>query len=403
MKQNQLIKSYGSSIILILAIIFGSIVGYFLGEKARIFESIANLFLNLLFCIVVPLIFVSLVSSIANSKTSSIFGKTIVIMVIVFAISGIISSVFGLFVCSLIEFNPNIILSEKINDIHSSADVLSIFTVGNFYELFARKNLIPLIVFALFFGVALLKCKNDCPTVINFFNELNKAISKMVNFIMMFAPIGLACFFAVLFGTTGGQITADISKAIIIFFILSPVYFIAHNAIFAYAANGFSGVKSLFKNILTSVAVALGTCSSVAVIPSNIQAGKKIGISEGVNTLVISLAASLHKPGSVVLAIFKMAVLCAIYDIDLFTIENMIKAVIVAILVGSVVGPIPTGGYISEMLVVGAFGLPAAEALPIAILIGTVADAPATMLNAASDVSATMCVDKFVNKGKENE
>ncbi len=391
------LKSYRSSLFLIIAIVIGSITGYFLGENAKIFEGIANLFLNLLFCIVVPLIFVSLISSIANSKSSSVFGKIILVMVAVFLVSGIISGAFGLFVCSLVNFDSNIILSEKISDVKTSTDVLSMFSVGNFYELFARKNLIPLIIFAIIFGVALLKTKDECESVIKFFTELNKAISKMVNFIMLFAPIGLACFFAVLFGTTGGQITADISKAIILYFIISPIYFIIHNAFFAYIAGGISGVKKLFQNILTSVLVALGTCSSVAVIPSNIKAGEKIGISEGVNTLVISLAANLHKPGSVVIAIFKMAVVCAIFNIDLFTLENMIKAVIVAILIGSVVGPIPTGGYISEMLVVSTFALPI-EALPIVILIGTVGDAPATMLNAASDVSATMVVDKYVGK-----
>lgn len=388
-------RNYSQSLFLISSIIFGSIIGFFMQEKALMFESLANLFLNLLFCIVVPLIFVSLVSSVANAKSSSVFGKTIFVMLIVFLISGIISGVFGLAFFSLFDFNTNIVLSEKLNDIKSSADVLSMFSVGNFYELFARKNLIALIVFALFFGVALLKCKDECGKVIGFFNELNIVISKMVSFIMMFAPIGLACFFAVLFGTTGKQITDDIAKAIIAYFLITPIYFAIHNAIFSYIAGGFNGVCLFFKNILTSVAVALGTCSSVAVIPSNIKAAEKIGVSDGVNTLVTSLAASLHKPGSVLLAILKIAVVCAIFNIDLFSFENMCKALIVAILIGSVVGPIPTGGYISEMLVVGAFNLPI-EALPIVILIGTVADAPATLLNAASDVSATMVVDKFI-------
>lgn len=392
-------KSYRQSLLLILAIFIGSVVGYFMQEKALMFESLANLFLNLLFCIVVPLIFVSLVSSIANAKSSSVFGKTILVMILVFLVSGIISGIFGLAFFSLFDFKTNVALS-RIDDVKTSADVLSMFSVGNFYELFTRKNLIPLIVFALFFGVALLKCKEECKNVINFFSELNIVVNKMVNFIMMFAPIGLACFFAVLFGTTGKQITDDLAKAIIAFFLITPVYFIIHNAIFAYFADGINGVKLFFKNILTSVIVALGTCSSVAVIPSNIKAASNIGVNPNVNTLVTSLAASLHKPGSVVLAILKMAVVCAIFNIDLFTASNMIKAIIVAILIGSVVGPIPTGGYISEMLVVGAFNLPI-EALPIVILIGTIADAPATLLNAASDVSATMVVNKYVGKKDE--
>lgn len=392
-----ILNNYRQSIILIISIIIGAITGYFMQEKALVFESLANLFLNLLFCIVVPLIFVSLVSSVANAKSTTVFGKTIAIMIVVFLISGVFASLIGLGLCSLIDFNSNLVLTQKLSDVKTSADVLSMFSVGNFYELFARKNLIPLIVFALFFGIALLKCKDECASVIKFFTQLNIVINKIVSFIMMFAPIGLACFFAVLFGTTGKQITDDIAKAISIFFIFTPFYFVLHNALFAYAAAGVSAVKALFKNILTSVAVSLGTCSSVAVIPSNIKAASNIGVKDSVNTLVSSLAASLHKPGSVVLAIIKMAVVCAIFNIDLFTIENMIKAIIVAILIGSVVGPIPTGGYISEMLVVGAFDLPA-EALPIVILIGTVADAPATLLNAASDVSATMLVDRYVKK-----
>lgn len=394
-------NNYKSSLILLISIIAGSLIGLLLGEKAIILKGIANLFLNLLFCVVVPLIFISLITSIANSKNSNIFKQSIIIMLIIFFISGLISSISGLFVCYFFDFSTNIKLDEKISNIYSNSDVLSMFSVSNFYELFSRQNLIALIVFSVIFGIALLNNKEKCNNVLIFFNELNIIITKLTNIIMKFAPIGLACFFAVTFGTSNNNISSGISKAIIIFFTLTPIFFIIYNTLFAYIANKKQGVKELFKNIPTSIMVSLGTCSSVAVIPSNIKACRNLNINENINTLTISLAANINKPGSVLLAIFKIAVLCAVFNIDLFTTENIIKAIIVAILIGSVVGPIPTGGYISEMIIVNTFFLPVEQALPIAILIGTIADAPATMINAASDVSVTMVVDKFM-KGKQD-
>lgn len=395
----EILKNYKSSFILLGAILLGSLVGNIMGEGAKIFEPVANLFLNLLYCLVVPMIFISLVSSIANAQSNSKLGKIIFIMMVIFALSEIIAALFMLFFTQFYEVATTYNFGTASEFSKGNSDFLSMFSVGNFYELFSRSNLTALIVFSLIFGVALLKLKDTSDIVIKFFAQLNEVIVKMVSFVMFFAPLGLGCFFAVLIGTSKGMVTADLSKAILVYFIAAIIYYFVSNFILAYLAGGFSGAKKYFKYIITPTLVSLGTCSSAATIPSNLIAGKNIGISDEVKNLVVPFGCNLHKSGAVLITILKITFMCSVFGVDLFTFDNLITAIFVSVLASSVMGAIPAGGYVGEIFIISAFGFPP-EAIPVMVLIGTITDAPATAINATNDVSAAMLVDKIVNKTK---
>lgn len=395
----EILKNYKSSFILLGAILIGSLTGHIMGESAKIFEPIANLFLNLLYCLVVPMIFVSLVSSIANANSNSKLGKIIFIMMLIFLVSEIFAAIFMLFFTQFYDVATAYNFSSTSEIKQGNNDFLSMFSVGNFYELFSRQNLTALIVFSLIFGVALLKLKETSSIVIQFFSQLNDVIVKMVSFVMFFAPIGLGCFFAVLIGSSKGMINADLSKAILVYFIAAIIYFFISNFILAYLSGGFKAAKKYFKHIITPTLVSLGTCSSAATIPSNLIAGKSININDEVKNLVIPFGCNLHKSGAVLITILKITFMCSVFGVNLFTFENLIIAIFVSVLASSVMGAIPAGGYVGEIFIISAFNFPP-EAIPVMVLIGTITDAPATAINATNDVSAAMLVDKIVNKNK---
>ena len=156
--------------------------------------------------------------------------------------------------------------------------------------------------------------------------------------------------------------------------------------------------------MLSPAVTALATCSSMAAIPVNLEATKKMGIPKDIRETVVPLGASMHKDGSVMGVILKITVLFSVFEMDFSGFSTIALAMLIAVLGGTVMGAIPNGGMIAEMLIISLYGFPM-EALPVIAAIATIIDAPATMLNATGDNVASMLVAKRVEgkKWTENE
>ncbi|WP_239679679.1 dicarboxylate/amino acid:cation symporter, partial [Brachyspira hyodysenteriae] len=333
-----ILKNYKFSFILIFGMIVGSIIGVVFGEKAVVLQPIADIFLNLLYCCVVPMIFVSLVYSIANMENTSKIGKVLFIMILIFIVTETLAAIYMLVIT--IIFNPaegvDIAMNETISNITSNSNILGMFTVNDFPLLWSRQNLMALIVFAIIVGIAVVKSGEAGKPVVNLFASLTTIISKVVSYVMYIAPIGLGAFFASLVGTNGSAISGPLSRALIIYFIAAAIFYFASNTIFAYLSAGMNGVKLFWKYIIPPSLVSLGTCSSAATIPTNLIAGKKIGIPDDINDLTIPMGCNLHKAGATLITILKITFMCSMFNVNILEPQNMITAIIVSVLASSV-------------------------------------------------------------------
>ncbi len=140
---------------------------------------------------------------------------------------------------------------------------------------------------------------------------------------------------------------------------------------------------------------ALGTCSSMATMPINLEAAPKMGVPQEVCDVVIPVGAALHKDGSVIGGVLKILFAMSLFQQQL-TFERLLVAVGVAILVGVVVGAIPSGGMMGEMLILSVFGFPP-ETLPLLAAISVIIDPLATLLNATGDNVAAMMVTRMTS------
>ncbi|MEI0592661.1 dicarboxylate/amino acid:cation symporter [Brachyspira pilosicoli] len=395
-----ILKNYKFSFILILGMLVGSIIGVIFGEKATVLQPIADIFLNLLYCCVVPMIFVSLVYSISNMENTNKLGKVLGIMIVIFLLAETIAAIYMLIIT--IIFNPaegaNIAMNETINNMTSNSNILAMFTVNDFPLLWSRQNLMALIVFAMLIGIATVKVGEVGKPVVKFFGSLTSIISKVVSYVMYIAPIGLGAFFATLVGQNGAALSGPLSRALIIYFIAAVVFYFLSNTVFAYLAYGIKGVKLFWKYIIPPSLVSLGTCSSAATIPTNLIAGKNIGIPDDINDLTIPMGCNLHKSGATLITILKITFMCSMFNINILEPQNIITAILVSVLASSVMGAIPAGGYVGEIFIISAFNFPP-ESIPIMVLIGTITDAAATAINATNDVGAGMLLARIF-KGK---
>lgn len=120
-----------------------------------------------------------------------------------------------------------------------------------------------------------------------------------------------------------------------------------------------------------------------------------MGVNKDIRETVIPLGAALHKDGSVMGGVLKIAFLFGIFNMNFSGLGTLSLVIGISLLVGVVMGAIPSGGMIGEMLILTLFGFPP-EALPIIAAISTLIDPPATMLNASGDNVTAMMVSRLV-------
>jgi len=392
------LKNYKSSLYLLLAMIVGSVIGAIWKEKIMFLQPVADTFLNLLFCLVVPIVFLSLVSAIAGMKNLKKLSQILTSMMGIFILTGVVAAVYMLIV--VVAFDPSkgaqVVMTEVPTDLAANNNFLSMFTVGDFPLLFSRKSLMALIVFAISIGVAIVSIGEKAKAALDFFNSMLEITMKLVTYVMKLAPIGLAAFFATLIGQYGTEIAGPLSRSIIIYLIAAVVYYFASNTIFAFIGGGSEGVSLFWKNIIPPTLTALGTCSSAASIPTNLIAAENIGITDEVKSISIPMGANLHKDGAVLIQILKIGFMCSMYGMNILEPKTLITAIVVSVVASTVMGAIPAGGYVGEIFIISAFNFPP-ESIPIMVLIGTITDAPATAINVTGDIGVAMILNRIID------
>jgi Na+/H+-dicarboxylate symporter len=211
---------------------------------------------------------------------------------------------------------------------------------------------------------------------------------------MKLGPIGLGAYFAYQVAVFGPSLFGTYAHVMGVGYGVSLFYYAAFFSIYAFIAGGLSGIKRYWRNNIIPSATAVGTCSSIATIPANLEAAKKMGVSEIVTGITIPLGAILHKDGSSVSSILKMTIVFSLFGRSFNSPEVIMLALGMTVLVSIVEGGIPNGGYVGELLFISVYGLPP-EALPPAIIIGTLIDPVATLLNATGDTVAAMMINRF--------
>ncbi|MCR2043352.1 dicarboxylate/amino acid:cation symporter [Anaerosalibacter massiliensis] len=394
---------YKFPIILLSSIILGCIIGLIMGEKASVLKPFGDIFLNAMFTIVVPLVFVTITSAVSSMADMRRLGKILGSMLLVFVITGLIASIIMITVVNIFPPAKGVHIempkAEEIEPLKTSEQIVAAITVTDFTELISRKNMLPLIIFSIFFGLCVGLIGEKGQKIAEGLNILSEVFLKMVSIIMYYAPIGLGAYFAALIGTFGPELLGSYARAMVIYYPICIVYFFVAFSLYSYFAGGINGVKLYFKTIFPVAITSLATQSSVASLPVNLDAARKMGVPKDVRDIVIPIGATAHMDGSCLSAILKISFMFGIFDMPFKGIGTYLTAIIISILSGVVMSGVPGGGLIGEMLIVNLYGFPA-EAFPIIATIGYLVDPPATMINVTGDSLASMMVTRII-EGKD--
>ena len=402
----KIIKNYKQSIILIGSLIIGTIVGLIFKEKATVLEPLGTLFINMLLVVVVPLIFLSITTSIGKIDKPKRVGKILRSIIIAFVFTSLVSVVIGLTSLKIRLVDSGdakkiTALLDESTEVSDDASVLdklvNSVSTNDFVNLLSKNNILALIVISILSGLAINKSGEKGKSFLKVLDSSYEVLQNLIKILMYYAPIGLGCYFASFTGTFGASVTQGFVKMLVIYTILVLfIYFVIYS-LYAYMAAGKIGVKKYWANIIPASVTALSTCSSAASIPVNTECAKKIGVSEDIASPTITLGTSFHKDGSIIGSVFKIMFLVYLFDMPVSGIKVLGVSLLATILVTAV--PIG-GGTISEMLILKLMGFPVA-ALPILTIIATIIDAPATLLNVTGDCASSMLVSRMVD-GKDS-
>ncbi|NME45545.1 dicarboxylate/amino acid:cation symporter [Faecalicoccus pleomorphus] len=399
MKESKFWKQYGSVLLLLGGILIGSLIGIVSSDFGKVLKPIGDIFLNLLFTIVVPLVFVSITTAVGSMSNLKRLGKILGSTLLTFIGTGIFAAV-----CVLVwvnVFSPAsgtsiAVTNNTVQEAQSLSDlIISTLTVSDFYMLLDKSHMLPLIIFAILFGLCVSMSGGDESPVGKLLKNLNEIIMRFVGIIMKLAPIGLGAYFANLIAEYGPQLLGDYGRSMIVYYPLCLLYAFIFFPLYAYFSGGTCAVKRMFKHIFTPAITAFATQSSAATLPVNKEACEKIGVPSDISDIVLPMGCTMHMDGSVLSSITKIAFLFTTFHMSFSGIDTYAMSILVAICSAFVLSGAPGGGLVGEMLIVSMFGFPP-EAFPLIATLGFLFDPMATALNASGDTIASMIVTRLV-------
>lgn len=418
MKKGSFWKNYGFLILMLTGIVAGCIVGaiwpavmevvdgetIIIDKGATVLEPLGTVFLNLMFCIAVPTVFCSISSSIANMQSARRAGKIMGVTIATFLVTAAIAAVIMYVTVRLIPpvVGDYALVEGEVGGTLGVADmIVNFFTKPDFTELFSRRAILPLIVAAILFGFGIQMAGGAETKTAKLLEDVTNCIMKTFKIITYYAPIGFFGFFAYLIAYHGSDLIGDYGRALAIYYILSFVYMLVFSPIYARFGGGKGAAKAMFSKLFRPAAMSFGTCSSVATIPTNLEAAEDSGVPRDISDLVLPLGATMHMDGSCFSCVLKIAFLFGVFGIPFEGAGLIVKILLVAVFSSVAMSGIPGGGYIGEYIICTLF-FPSqmAIAYPIAVTIGNLVDPPATMINSAGDYVVSFLVARFT-EGKD--
>lgn len=390
------LKNYSGMIAMAGGVAAGAVVGILWKGAAACVKPVGDVFMNLLFVLVVPMVFFSVTTSFVRMKRGGTLDRTLLRALGAFAVlwlaGGLTAYLGGLAVNPLQEgFVPSGGEGVTMSDPDGAAAFVSALSVGDFPQLFSKFSLLPLIVFSALLGVGVAAAGEKGMPFARFLESGEAVVVRTLDVLMKAAPIGLGCYFAGTISSFGGGILNGYLRVLLVYCAVFAVMFFVICPLLV-SLRGKS-LSLFWKSIARPSMIALATSSSSAAMPSNIEAARRIGVGDGVAESVVPLATNLLKAGSVMCSVYKVMFLILLSGGSVATFPSALTCIGVATLAAIVSGAVTNGGVTGDVLTCSILGVDP-SLVGIIMIIGTIVDIPATVLNSQSTVVASVLSEK---------
>ncbi|MFP6833981.1 MAG: dicarboxylate/amino acid:cation symporter, partial [Porticoccaceae bacterium] len=359
-----------------------------------LFDTIGQIFIRSLKLLVVPLVLVSLICGVSSLGNNSRMGAVALKTVVLYLVTTAIAISLAILTAVIVQPGVGIDLALASEFVAKEAPPLKQTLINIFpsnpVESMANGATLQIIVFALLFGFAVTKAGDQGQRIINFFNDLNAVIMKMVMMLMLIAPFGIFCLLAKLFADVGVGMIMSLSK----YFLTVLFVLLLHSlGVYSLLLKFFTGlsVKTFLSKLRPALALAFSTASSGATMPVTMRTvEQRLGVSKSVSSFTVPLGATINMDGTAIMQGVATVFIAQAYNIGL-TFEGYLAVVLTATLASIGTAAVPGVGLVMLVMVLNQVGLPV-EGIGLIIGVDRLLDMTRTATNVTGDAMVTTVV-----------
>lgn len=399
----EILKNYIQPILLLLGITAGGLLGALLPLSVPYLRPVGDMFMNVLFVLIVPLVFFSVSSSVSGLTRRKALGKMLgtstMVWLVLMLVYGVVTYLLAVAYSPL---DPGAIMGNQLPEVNGVENsnvgqmLVGMLTVNDFGELFSVRHILPLLLMSILLGWGAAKLDDD--GVSTFLQKGNLLIGKMMGAVMLLSPLGLGCYFAGVAADMGGMLLAGFGRVLLQYVLITLAFFLVLHPLMVLPCLGRKGMRAYWRAIFSPSITAISSLSSSATMPQNIAAMKELGLRSEVTDAVIPMGTQLFKVGSVMSSAHKVIFLLLLSGECLATPQSFLLVVGLGILGSLVVGAVPTGAGTAEVLICSILGVDP-MLVGMLFIISAIEDMPGTLINVNGNSTAAIIVNKLTDKG----
>ncbi|MFC4660613.1 MULTISPECIES: dicarboxylate/amino acid:cation symporter [Oceanobacillus] len=409
MKANNLTRN------ILIALVAGAVAGMaltfapesFFGPLDRyVLDPVGQIFINLIMMLVVPLVFVSIVLGTAGLGEPAKLGRIGVFTITFFLTTTAIAISIGLALAYLVKpGRTGIFETSNLGDFTPSEappimETLVSIIPANPIAAMSAGEMLQIIAFAVFIGVALAYLNEKTKGIFNLFEQANDILGWLVMLVMRFAPYGAFALIASAIGGAG----LDAVDSMLSYMLTVIAGLLLHALLIYSLAIWFLGRRNpitFYKGFFPAMTVAFSTASSNATLPVSLKAAQEnLGVKKEISSFVQPLGATINMDGTAIMQAVATVFIAQVYDLPL-TMVDLLMVVLVATLASVGTAGVPGVGLIMLAMVLNQVGLPV-EGIALIIGIDRILDMLRTSLNISGDAACAYILSER-EKRRENK
>ncbi|MBS1743371.1 MAG: dicarboxylate/amino acid:cation symporter [Bacteroidetes bacterium] len=406
-------KSNRLTLYIVIAMVLGIVAGYivntncspeFIKAFAPKIKLLATIFLRLVQMIIAPLVFSTLVVGIAKLGDLKTVGRVGGKAMLWFISASLISLALGLLLVTITK--PGVGVNLANVDVEGAKDLMGKtkeFSLDRFVEhvvprsvieAMANNEILQLVIFSVFFGVALTAIGNMGKPIIHALDSLTHVVLKMVGYVMNLAPWGVFGAMAGVIAVKGLSILGTYAYYITSFYIGLIVLW-ALLLIVGYLILK-QRLVVLLRRLISPMTIAFNTASSEAVFPKLVEEMERFGCNNKIVSFTLPLGYSFNLDGSMMYMTFASMFIAQAYNITSVTdhLGTQIAMLLVFMLTSKGIAGVPRASLVVVLATGGMFGIPP-EGIGLVLAIDTFCDMGRSMTNVLGNALATAAVSKW--------
>ena len=378
---------------ILIGMVVGAALGAFLGEQVEVIQPIGDLFIRVLVLAAVPLVFFNLLAGLTALSDVRIFGRLAGKIMSYYVITDLVAISLGIGAMAILRPGVGMQLSEQVEGpvgaIPSVTEVLLGMVPTNVFQAFSEGNVVQLVVISVLLGVATILIGGTAgQRLANAYQDLARLFRKLVDLILLIAPVGIGALMAVPVGRYGTQLIGPMTRFLLGVWTAQFVVFLGYMMLLRFFTSRSPG--RFLRDTGPLWATTAATTSSLASLSVGLEVAEKISLPRAVYSFTLPLGAQLNKDGTSVMLGAVLLFTAQAAGVE-FAPAAFLTILLVGLLLSEGSGGIPGGGFVIALIYVQAFNLP----IEVAAIVGGIyrlVDMGNTTVNIMGDLIGTSIV-----------